>query len=226
MAWDTDATQRKLLLAGARQFAAAGFAGARIEAIGADAGVNKERIYRYFGDKRAFFAAVLGHELAGLLDGLDVTGTGAEAIGDFVAQLLDRCERHPELPRLLLWESLELDAAVAIEQRRPVCAHKVDGILTALPALDRGRAEHLLFSLIALAVGWCELGNLGSAVVGGTMEWETRRATVVAHARALATGMTEEAEASEASGSPRSAAPAPPAGTATHPPLAAEESRS
>lgn len=189
MAWDTDATRRKLLDAGSRQFAASGFAGARIEAIGADAGVNKERIYRYFGDKRAFFAAVLTHELTGLLEGITVSGTGPEAVGNFTDQLLDRCETRPELSRLLIWESLELDEAIAIDIRHPICASKAAGFASALPALDQAGAEQLLVSVVALAVGWCELGHLSAAITGTPISWESRRATIRSHAVALATGL-------------------------------------
>ncbi len=186
MPWDTDATQRKLLEAGARQFASAGFAGARIEAIGADAGVNKERIYRYFGDKRAFFAAVLEHELTELLDGVGVVGTGTDAVRGFMDQLLDRCDERPELSRLLVWESLELADPVALEKRRPHCAQKVAEIVTALPSLSRDDAERLLFSLLTLAVGWCEFGNLAASVISAPMDRTTQRSTLLEHAVGLA----------------------------------------
>lgn len=186
MAWDTDTTKRKLLDAGVRQFAAAGFAGARIETIGADAGVNKERIYRYFGDKRAFFGAVLEHELTALLDQIVFTGTGPDAIAGFMTQLLDRCEERPELSRLLVWESLELDEPVALESRKLGCESKVCGVQSALPDLDQAKAEQLLFSLIALAVGWCELRHLASSILSAPMSLEAQRDTIIEHARALA----------------------------------------
>lgn len=189
MAWDTDATKRKLLDAGSRQFAASGFAGARIEAIGADAGVNKERIYRYFGDKRSFFAAVLTYELTGLLEGVTISGTGPEAIGDFTDQLLDRCETYPELSRLLIWESLELDEAVAVDIRHPICTSKATGFMSAMPALDQASAEQLLASIVTLAVGWCELGNLSAAITGAPTSWDDRRVIIRSHAVALATGL-------------------------------------
>ncbi|MCD5348909.1 TetR/AcrR family transcriptional regulator [Kineosporia mesophila] len=133
MAWDTEATRQKLLDAGVRQFAAHGFAGARMDAIGRDAGVNKERVYKYFGGQ----AAVLTYELTGLLEGIDITRVGAEVVGEFTAALFDRYRARPELPRLLAWESLELDQAVALERRRPICAGPVECFQTAGPGLDR-----------------------------------------------------------------------------------------
>ena len=40
-------------------FAAAGFAGTRIDAVAARSGANKRMIYHYFGGKEALFKAVL-----------------------------------------------------------------------------------------------------------------------------------------------------------------------
>lgn len=162
-----------------------------MEAIGADAGVNKERIYRYFGDKQSFFGAVLEHELTELLEHISMIGTGPGAIESFMEQLLDRCEARQELSRLLVWESLELETPIALERRRPGCASKVDGVLGALPELRYDEAEWLLFSLISLAVGWCELRHLAASILSTPLGHEARRAAVLAHARALADGLVE-----------------------------------
>ena len=59
MAWDTERTKRLLLDAATAEFSAYGLAGARIDRIAATAGVNKERIYQYFGKKDELFAQVL-----------------------------------------------------------------------------------------------------------------------------------------------------------------------
>lgn len=181
MAWDTEATRRKLLDAGARQFAAHGFAGARMDAIGRDAGVNKERVYKYFGDKQQFFSAVLSRELTTLLEDLD-----AGEIGGFTAELFDRCRQRPELPRLLAWESLELGQAVALEQRRPVCAGQVDCLRLAVPGLERSSAEHLLLSAINLVVACFTLGAVSESVLDTGGDLDDRRAAIVLQVRTLA----------------------------------------
>ena len=56
---DPAATQRKLLVAARREFAAQGLAGARVDEIADRAGVNKQLVYHYFGDKDALYLAVL-----------------------------------------------------------------------------------------------------------------------------------------------------------------------
>src|SRR5262249_14786110 len=56
---DPAATRRKLLTAARREFASRGLAGARVDEIAARAGVNKQLVYHYFGDKSALYLAVL-----------------------------------------------------------------------------------------------------------------------------------------------------------------------
>ncbi len=56
---DPAATRRKLLAAARREFADHGLAGARVDEIAARAGVNKQLVYHYFGDKDALYLAVL-----------------------------------------------------------------------------------------------------------------------------------------------------------------------
>lgn len=186
MAWDTETTRRRLLDAGTRQFAAHGFAGARLDAIGRDAGVNKERVYRYFGDKRGLFTAVLTRELASLLEGVDPGGAGPEAIGRFAGALFDRCAERPHLPRLLAYESLELGSAVGIDARNPMCAKNIAGFRAVVPGLDRTGAEQLLFSVISLVVGWWTLSALVQTLPVRPDDAASRRAAVVAHATAMA----------------------------------------
>lgn len=185
MAWDTEATRRKLLDAGARQFAALGCAGARMEAIGRDASVNKERVYRYFGNKQEFFAAVLSRELVTLLDGLTVSDSGPHGVADFAGRMFDRFHDRPTLPRLLAWESLELEQAVAIERRRPMCATTADSLRTALPGMSRHDAEQLLFTIISLTVTWGLLPRVSDAVLTQPAPYAERREAIVSQAAAL-----------------------------------------
>ncbi|MEM9013285.1 MAG: TetR/AcrR family transcriptional regulator [Pseudomonadota bacterium] len=56
---DAGATRARILAAAKHEFATAGLAGARVDAIAARARANKRMIYHYFGGKEALFAAVL-----------------------------------------------------------------------------------------------------------------------------------------------------------------------
>ncbi len=187
MAWDTEVTQRKLLDAGARQFAAHGFAGARMETIGRDAGVNKERVYSYFGDKRGFFAAVLSDQLDSLLEDVPVRGTGPDAVGGFAGRLFDYYQARPLIARLLAWESLELSEPVAVERRTALCQDRAAAIGAALHGVDAECGSDVLLSVLTLVTGWWTLSGLTAVVLDADAGDASRRATIVAQARQLAT---------------------------------------
>jgi AcrR family transcriptional regulator len=184
--WDTDATRARRLEAGARQFAAHGLAGARMDAIGRDAGVNKERVYHYFGDKHGLFDAVLADEVGALLEGLEPTAQTAAAVGRLAGTMFDRCAARPELPRLLAWESLELAHPVAADVRRPQCATRVSALRRAVAGTRTTTAEHLLLSTIALVTASWTLARVADLVLTDPDDLARRRRMVVAQATALA----------------------------------------
>lgn len=187
MAWDTDATRRKLLDAATVQFAAVGLAGARVNVIADAAGVNKERIYQYFGDKAGLFDAVLSAEVERLLDGVG-QGVQGDVITHVAEVLQERAAQHPHLPRLLAWEGLELDKPVSAAQRAEGCASMVATLVAAYPRLERGEAEQLLLSLISMSFADQCLPHLASLIAPARSPAE-RRAAVVRQARALAAGV-------------------------------------
>ena len=63
-------TRRKILDAAVDEFAAHGYAGARVDRIAAAAGVNKRMIYHHFGSKLGAFEAALSDQVSGV----DLTG--------------------------------------------------------------------------------------------------------------------------------------------------------
>ncbi|MDF2919394.1 MAG: hypothetical protein K0S70_3611 [Microbacterium sp.] len=185
MAWNTEATRRRLLEAATEHFSARGYAGARVEAIARTAGVNKERIYSYFVDKAGLFGAVLAAEVDRLLDGIEIRGTGSDAVGGLAHDLYERAASHPQLARLLSWESLELDAPVSGPSRAEGCAAMVDALAAALPGRSRDEAAQLLVSIIAIATADGCLPHLVTLITGSASA-DARRAAVVAQARSLA----------------------------------------
>ena len=180
VAWNTQETRQKLLAAASTHFSRSGFAGGRVEAS-----INKERIYQYFGNKEGLFAAVLESEVERLLDGIDITGAGADALGTLAGDLFDRAAQHPRLVRLLLWESLELAEPVSASTRGAGCARMVAALEQAVPRSDaRGGADTLL-SVIGIAFADTCLPHL-SRLISGSDSPEDRRSAVVQQARRLA----------------------------------------
>src|SRR5947207_2041343 len=56
-------TQERILQAAFKEFAAKGFAGARVDCIARRAAINKRMLYHYFGDKEALFREVLRRKI-------------------------------------------------------------------------------------------------------------------------------------------------------------------
>ena len=102
---DPVATRKKLLVAARREFARCGLAGARVDEIAARAGVNKQLVYHYFGDKDALYLAVLEwvyEEIRTQERGLDLEGLPPErAIKQLIESSFDHLAAHPDFILLL-----------------------------------------------------------------------------------------------------------------------------
>ncbi|ANF32525.1 hypothetical protein A0130_13375 [Leifsonia xyli] len=100
------ATRKRILEAARAEFAQYGFGGGRIDRIAVGAGANKERIYAYFGDKRALFVATIASVITEVAE---TVGGDADGIVDFAGRVYDFIAGHPQTLRLLSWARLETD---------------------------------------------------------------------------------------------------------------------
>ncbi|MFL6840389.1 MAG: TetR/AcrR family transcriptional regulator [Bradyrhizobium sp.] len=102
---DPAATRRKLLTAARREFAQNGLAGARVDEIAARAGVNKQLVYHYFGDKDAIYLAVLEwvyEEIRAQERKLNLQGLSPQqAIRKLIEASFDHLAAHPDFIVLL-----------------------------------------------------------------------------------------------------------------------------
>ncbi|HEX5292627.1 MAG TPA: TetR family transcriptional regulator [Streptosporangiaceae bacterium] len=193
MAWDTEGTRRRLQEAAAIEFAERGPDGTTMARIAERAGINKERLYKYFGDKQALFETVLSGELEKLAAAVQPLAGGLEDIGEFAGRTFDYQAAHPELVRLLLWEGLA-GGPVADEAGRT--AHYRDKSRAYAAAQRAGildddlDPDHLVFLIIGLAAWWFSVPQLARMLTGAddaaAAEHARRRATVVAAAQRLA----------------------------------------
>jgi AcrR family transcriptional regulator len=193
MAWDVEGTQRRLRDAALVEFAANGYDGTTVASIAARSGVNKERLYSYFGDKRALWDVVLTSELERLATAVELTGVGLDDVGAFAGATYDYHAAHPELGRLLQWEGLQDGPPAHVEARTAHYREKVarftdaqrDGLLD--PELD---PAYLVFALIALAAWWQTVPQLAEMITGAGPTDEDERAArrrfVVEAARRMA----------------------------------------
>ncbi|GAA4053660.1 TetR family transcriptional regulator [Arthrobacter methylotrophus] len=194
MAWDTERTKRLLLEAATAEFCHFGLAGARVDRIAATAGVNKERIYQYFGKKDLLFDAVIASQLSKVVDEVRIEGSGPEALADYAGRLFDHHHQDATLPRLLFWEGLERGDYVVNRPDRAVnCTDKVDGVIGALPGTSREDAADLMLTIIALCDAWPVLPELDGLMAGkGSSRAERRRKAIVHTVFLAAQGLVRE----------------------------------
>ena len=193
MAWDTEGTRRRLKDAATAEFAEHGPDGTTMAAIAERAGINKERLYKYFGDKQSLFETVLTDELDKLAASVAPTPAGFEDIGEFAGRTFDYQAAHPQLVRLLLWEGLS-GRPVADEANRT--AHYKDKVRAYAAAQAAGvldgdlDPEHLVFMIIGLAAWWAAAPQVARMLTGADdsdpAEHARRRASVVRAAERLA----------------------------------------
>ncbi|MDR6506190.1 TetR family transcriptional regulator [Arthrobacter oryzae] len=209
MAWNTDRTKALLLTAATEEFSEKGLAGARVDRIAAAAGVNKERIYQYFGKKDDLFDAVLAAELVRVMSEVPIEGHGAAAVGEYAGRLFDRHTTDGALARLLFWEGLERGRnTVDRATRADHCAAKVNQMLRVLPGIDREDAADLVITIVTLCDGWTVLPQIDALLAGTAPDRLVRRrafivrtATMVAEALlqdpGLEDGALEDAQLEE-----------------------------
>jgi AcrR family transcriptional regulator len=179
-------TKLRLLNAATFEFAERGFAGARIDEIARRAQLNKQLIYHYYGGKKQLYAAVL----TDMVRRLQAQGSGSLEmeldsgnILEFQLRLL-HVARSPigrQWVRLLMFEALEADGAIHLEEaRRRVYEGGVQAIQMAQdrgeidPALD---AKMLRMLLLGVALVPSLLPQIAKMVTGmdqQTPEFEDR----------------------------------------------------
>ncbi|MEV4567760.1 TetR family transcriptional regulator [Nonomuraea sp. NPDC049419] len=171
MAWNTARTRQLLLDAAVEEFAEHGPEAARLDRIAAAAGVNKERIYQYFGNKEQLFAAVLSWSLERLAEAVPLDGPLAADLPAYAGRVYDYHREHPQFIRLLYWEGLHRggDPIAAREERAAHYAAKLSALAAAQedgtlpPEFTPGE---LLYAVIALAGWWYATPPLAQMIMG------------------------------------------------------------
>jgi AcrR family transcriptional regulator len=122
-----DRTRKRILSAALQEFAANGFAGARVDAIARHAAINKRMLYHYFGDKEHLFRQVLRRKII-------ERQTSAEGLSGDPAESLPfwfklSC-KDADWVRLLEWEALQGNPQKVIDdaKRRAATARGLERI--------------------------------------------------------------------------------------------------
>ena len=145
-------SRERILQAAFEEFAAKGFAGARVDSIARRAAINKRMLYHYFGDKQTLFREVLRRKMA-------QRQTWAAATPDNPAEGLpywfDLARKDVGWIRLLEWEALQfMDKRLIDEKSRREAINKAAGRISKLQRSGhlskRFNPRHTLLAMLAL----------------------------------------------------------------------------
>ncbi len=107
-------SRERILSAALKEFAAKGFAGARVDAIARRANINKRMLYHYFGDKEELFKAVLRRKIG-------ERQTWAEALSGDPEETLpfwfEAACNDVDWVRLFQWEALQGNWQKVIDEK-------------------------------------------------------------------------------------------------------------
>jgi AcrR family transcriptional regulator len=145
-------SQERILKSALKEFAANGFAGARVDTIARRARINKRMLYHYFGNKEGLFREVLRRKIAERTESL---ASAPDDPLDSLSQWFRLACRDHEWVRLLEWEALQWGDRKVIDEE-----HRRDRALQAINRLRSWQAKglfspqfdpgQLLLSMIAL----------------------------------------------------------------------------
>src|ERR1700681_3747621 len=105
---DAEVAREAILEAAEEVFAREGFAGARIESIGAEAGYNKSLIFHYFGDKEGLYQAIMVRLKKRMMDGY---------LGPLTA--FAQCSDEMSTSRLRIFLELSVDRYLVFLSQNP-----------------------------------------------------------------------------------------------------------
>jgi TetR/AcrR family transcriptional regulator len=149
---DPGATRERILKAALAEFAASGFAGARVHAIAQRAGVNARMLYHYFGEKEDLFRAILRRRFA---ERPIQPETSAASLATQMGDWFERMVANPDWVRLTQWEALETADGPIVEEderrmRWQAAVARIRAQQTAGRLVDDLDADLVLLAMVAL----------------------------------------------------------------------------
>ena len=161
-------TRERILAAALKEFAAKGFAGARVDVIARRAAINKRMLYHYFHDKEGLFRAVLRRKISerqALLEA--ASGEPADTLPCWFAA---NC-KDADLVRLLEWEALQSAGKKVIDEKAR-CAAAARAVKRIREQQARGQvsdeldAQHTLLAMVSLTMFPVAFPQLTQIIMG------------------------------------------------------------
>jgi len=144
--------------------------------------MREERLYAYFGDKRALYAAVLDQNMQDVMQAIPLD---AGDLPGFVGAVFDHVMLHPEHMRMVDWARLEGDLSVfpvtslPLRDTQAISAAQEKGLIDS--SWEPGDLVDMLF---ALATAWVRspetAAGQGTTDAANTANQRRRAAVVLA----------------------------------------------
>ncbi|WP_214326381.1 TetR/AcrR family transcriptional regulator [Nonomuraea sediminis] len=154
---DPERTKARILQAAVTEFAAKGFAGARVSEIADRAGVNKQLISYYFGGKEGLYRALTSQWQSEE----SVFADRSTSLGKLAAGYVRASSAYRDFGKLMLWEGLseaEPDPRFTQEMRRNVEELRKRQEAGEFPAdLDPAALLVVLFAAAAAGIAFPQL---------------------------------------------------------------------
>lgn len=174
-------SRERLMEAATAELAAHGIAGARVDRIAADAGVNKAQMYGWYGSKDGLFDAVFEQHLHRIVDAVPFTPYD---LPGYAVALYDSYLTDPELVRLAAWNRLERVTGGALLAAHPgLAGPKHEAIARAQ---EEGRIvaglrpDDVYALVIAMAGTWSPISATFTATPADPQADHTRRRAALA----------------------------------------------
>jgi len=150
-------TAERILDAAEEHFANHGYAGTTLRDVADSVGLRTPSLYNHFDGKDALYAAVLERGIAPVLATLAKAAlaggaTGAPDPGALVEELMPQLARRPNLPRLIVQETLRGGDHLSplLRQWLQPIFDRADRMIEAGPAASRWGAEQLPLLVLAM----------------------------------------------------------------------------
>jgi TetR/AcrR family transcriptional regulator len=187
------ATQKRLLDAAEKEFAARGFAGARLREIAEAAGVQPALIHHYFADKQGLYRAVLDRALLPTsTESWNILGSRKDLEGlvvAFVDMLVPFYAEHVNLLAILRHESVSGSSVLAeiSEKRAKPVIEAVTAFLEERQRAGEVRADLTAGEIVLSCMSMVIYPFVDTAMLTVTMPWLAGRddATLERRKRAI-----------------------------------------
>ena len=148
-------SRSRILEAALDEFAAVGFAGARVDTIARLAGCNKQLLYHYFKDKNGLYEAVIERAMSSRPP---IDFSSREPMGDQCTRVFEELmPKRQRWLRLLMWEALSIeDRELSAEKIRK--EHAAQSIDDVKKAQDRGiltsefEAPYIMLAMMSMCM--------------------------------------------------------------------------